>query len=298
MVDVSIIIVSYNTKKLTLQSIKSVIEEGSDLEKEIIVVDNGSSDGSKETIEKYLRKLANGAEKTLKKEAEREPDISENSRDIHTRLITNRTNLGFAKANNQGIKKASGKYIFLLNSDAKVKENSIKELVAFAGKNKDAGVVAPRLLNPDGSAQESVFRFPTTGRAVRQYWLGEKGLLDKYAPKSKKAVAVDAVVGAAFLITPEARKRAGLLNDSYFMFFEDLDYCRSVWKSGLKVYYLPETEVVHYHGASGRDVVDDADQWRRLVPSSKIYHGILKHYLFNFIIWTGQKWQKLTKKQN
>ena len=79
------------------------------------------------------------------------------------------------------------------------------------------------------------------------------------------------------------------------MYFEDVDYCRRVWEKGLKVYYLPEVRVLHYHGVSGKKLADSANQWRRLIPSSKIYHGTLKHYVLTAILWLGQKWQKLVK---
>ncbi|GAI95764.1 unnamed protein product, partial [marine sediment metagenome] len=76
----------------------------------------------------------------------------------------------------------------------------------------------------------------------------------------------------------------------------DLDYCRRVKRAGLKVYYLPSAEIVHHHGVSGRGLATEGEQWRRLIPSSEIYHGFLKHHLINFIIWSGQKWQKFWKK--
>jgi GT2 family glycosyltransferase len=123
--------------------------------------------------------------------------------------------------------------------------------------------------------------------------LGKKGAFELFVPKGDKPVEVDAVVGASFLITPMARKKVGLLDERYFMYFEDLDYCRRVNKLGLKVYYLPSAKIIHYHGASGKKIVKPAFQWKRLIPSSKIYHGALTHYLINFIIWLGQKIKKI-----
>jgi GT2 family glycosyltransferase len=199
-------------------------------------------------------------------------------------------NVGFAAGNNKGIKKAKGKYILLLNSDTLVKEGSINKLLEFAEKHRDAGAVVPKLLNPDGSAQPSVFKFPTIWRAVRQYWFGEKGLLEKYVPDKE---VVEMAVMAAFLITPACLKKVGLLNEKYFMYFEDFDYARRIKKADLKIYYLSDSEVVHHHGASGKDIADIKNQWRRLIPSSKIYHGLIGHYLINSIIYLGQKWQKL-----
>ena len=269
MMDVSVIIVSFNTLQLTIQSIKSVLNEGSGLKKEIIVVDNGSTDGSVAAIRNFQFPISN----------------------FQLKIIENKSNLGFAKANNQGIKKAKGKYILLLNSDTKVKKNAIERLVDFAYENPEAGAVVPRLLNPDGSVQSSVFRLPTITRAIKQYWFGHKGLLDKYYPQGVGPAEIESAVMASFLITPKALREVGPLNENYFMYYEDLDYCRNLKQAHLKVYYLPTAEVVHYHGASGKGLIEADNQWRRLIPSSIIYHGTLEHYLFNFIIWSGQKFR-------
>lgn len=272
--DLFIIIVSYNTKKLTLECIRSIYNSRPNLSFEVIVVDNGSKDGSIEE----LKKLRTEEIKNLK-------------------IIENEENLGFAKANNQGIsracrfavKKATGKYILLLNSDTKVKKDSLRKLVEFASNTSDAGAVGAKLLNIDGSPQGSVFRFPTVLRVIQQYWLGQRGLLDKYTPLTDVPQEVESLSMAAFLITPEAIKKVGLLEEKYFMYFEDLDYCRRIWESGLKVYYLPDSKVIHLHGASGKGITDDANQWRRLVPSSIKYHGWLGHQMINFILWSGGK---------
>ncbi|MEJ2348070.1 MAG: glycosyltransferase family 2 protein [Patescibacteria group bacterium] len=269
--ELSIIIISYNTKDLTRQCIESIINEGSKIDLEIIVVDNDSKDGSVEELKELWKKYKN------------------------LKLIENKENVGFSKANNQGIKTASGRYILLLNSDTKVKRYVFKKLLSFAEKTDDAGVVSPKLLNGDGTLQPSCFYFPTIRNAIREYWLGQKGLFEKYVPKVKKPVVVEAVVGAAFLITPKALNSVGLLDERYFMFFEDLDYCKRVQEKGLKVYYYPGASIVHYHGASGKKIADQENQWRRLIPSSKIYHGVLKHYFLTAILWLGQKWQKLVK---
>lgn len=266
MFDLSIVVVSYNTKDLTLQCIKSIRDSIKGVNYEVIVIDNGSADGTVASIQNVKLKL---------------------------KILTNRENLGFARANNQGIKVAKGKYILLLNSDTEIRQGSVEELLKFAKQSPDAGVVGSRLLNKDGSIQPSAFRFPTINRAVSQYWLGKKGILDKYTPEGDMPSEVEAVVGASFLITPAALKRIGFLDGRYFMFYEDLDYCRRVWKSGLKVYYLPSSVVIHYHGASGEKLENPVNQWRRLIPSSKIYHGVFRHYLFNFVIWSGQKFTKV-----
>lgn len=254
--DLSIIIVNYNTKDLLISCIDSILKSNPKVSFEIIVVDNASTDGSSE----WLEKVHGGK----------------------IRSILHKKNLGFSKANNSGIKKAVGQYLLLLNSDTEVKRGAIDTLVEFAKHTPGTGAVGSKLLNPDGSTQASVFRLPTLARTIQQYWLGKKHLLDKYAPHGEKPSLVESVVGASMLITPRARKEVGMLEERYFMYFEDLDYCRKLFQAGLKVYYHPESEVYHLHGASG----GKSDY---LVASSKIYHGILKYYLIWFVMWTGQK---------
>ena len=271
MLDLSVIIVNLNTKKLTLDCIKSALAEGPETKKEIIVVDNGSADGSVEALENLA------------------------SRKLIT-LIKNKENLGYAKANNQGIRIAKGKYLLLLNNDTIVRRGALTKLVEFAEDTPDAGVVGSKLLNKDGSLQSSCFHFPTMTNAIKEYFLGQKGHFKKFAPKGKKPIPVDALVGAVFLITPAAFKRAGMLDERYFAYFEDIDYCRKVWQTGLKVYYLPSSEIMHYHGATFKKMAKREDQWRKLIPGSKIYHGVVKHYVINTILWLGQKWEKIFKK--
>ncbi len=271
MIEVSIIIVNWNTKLLTQKCIESILKSNTKSTYEIILVDNYSSDGSVKIFREYLK-----AKKINK-------------------LIENNSNLGFSKANNKAIEVARGKNIFLLNSDTEIKNGAIDELVNFANANKNIGVIGSRLFNADGSIQASCFNLPTLSRAVRQYWLGQRGVFDKYYPKEENPTKVEAVVGAAMFVTENSIKKVGLLSEKYFFYFEDLDYCRAVAKAGLSVYYLPSSHVIHYHGSSINKITDKNDAWKKLIPGSKIYHGTLMHYLINLVIWSGQKWQKFFK---
>lgn len=257
MLDLSIIIVNYNTKKLLVDCINSITKDTGELKYEIIVVDNASTDGSIEAI------------KMLK-----------------VKVIANKENLGFSKANNQGIEISRGKYILLLNSDTLATKDSITKLVEFASNKSEAGVVGARLLNPDKTIQPSCFNFPNLTNTFKEYFLNRRGTLDKFYPKENSPSVVDVVVGAAFLITPQAREMVGLLDERYFMYFEDIAYCRRVFNAGLKVYYLPEAKIVHIHGASGKS---NPEQTTRLIASSKIYHGIVGYYLIVFVTKLGQK---------
>jgi len=271
-IELSIVTVNLNTKDLTVGCIRSIEKEIKDLSFEMLLTDNGSNDGSI------------GAFKEIEKE--------KFWKDRFT-LILNSTNTGYAKANNQGIRKAKGKYILLLNNDTIVHKNALQNLVNFAEKTRDAGVIGSRLLNIDGTLQMSCYHFPTITNAIKEYWFDQKGLFEKFAPKGDKPVTVDSVVGAAFLITPEAKNRVGILDERYFAYFEDIDYCKQTWKKGLKVYYLPTSTITHYHGATFKKLADESQRWRKLIPSSKVYHGVFKHYLINIILWLGQKWRKI-----
>jgi GT2 family glycosyltransferase len=258
--DFSIIIVSYNTRELLKKCLSSI--DGS-YKTEIIVVDNGSTDGSVETIKKLATRYSFG--------------------NVKFKIILNKENMGFAKAVNQGIRKASGDYILLLNSDIIVKPKAIEKMLEFVKRHPEAGVIGGRLLNPDGSIQGSCFYLP---RLTRPF-------AGKYNP-GDKPTEVEAVVGAVFLIPHQVLEKVGFFDERYFMYFEDLDYCRRVKQAGFKIYYLPSAEFIHEHGASGASLPQKAHQW--LVESSKIYHGKLKYYLMTLIIWLGQRWQRFFKR--
>ena len=143
----SIVIVNLNTRDLTIGCLRSIEKEAGSLSFEVLLTDNGSSDGSVEAL------------KSLAKEPYWKSKIT---------LIFNDSNTGYAKANNQGIRKAKGKYILLLNNDTIVHQNALQRLVSFADKNADAGVVGSRLLNIDGTLQMSCFHFPTITNAIKE----------------------------------------------------------------------------------------------------------------------------------
>ncbi len=143
-----------------------------------------------------------------------------------------------------------------------VKKGSLEKLVKFAEKTKDAGAIGARLQNPDGSDQTSAYYLPTVGRALIHYWFNGKKYFDKYIPGLEKPEEVEALTMAAFMITPKALEMAGILNDRYFMYFEDLDYARELKKAGLKLYYMTSATFVHEHGASGKHLSNESNQWR------------------------------------
>ncbi len=263
--ELSVVIVNFNTKKLLFNCLESIpLSE----EREVIVVDNGSDDGSIEALK----------------------PLAENQK---IELILNQTNRGFAKANNQGIKLAKGKYILLLNSDTMVKKGTLKKMISFLENNSGAGAVAPRLLNKDGSIQASCYQFPSFSGAIKEFFLNQPGAFSKFFPQGNSPSAVKAVVGAALMIPRKVIEKVGLLDERFFIYFEDIEYCHRLWKAGYRVYYLPKAEIVHLHGATGKKMGQKPNAW--LIESSKKYHGTIRHYLLNSVIYLGQKWQKLKK---
>ena len=257
----------FNTKKLLRACLTSIKKNKGKLSVEVIVVDNGSTDSSVDYLKKEKEKIAQS--------------------------IFLDQNWGFAVAVNKGIKKAKGKFILLLNSDTQVQKETLKEAVDFGQKHPQA-ILGLQLVNPDGSVQPSVFNFPSLAGAIKEFWLGKEGSYQKYVPSLKKPIKVDAVIGAAMLIPQKIIKQIGLLDEKYFFYFEDLDYCRRAHQKGFKVFYLPVAKVLHYHGAAGKAMPEQTHQW--LVESSKRYNGLLRYYWLTLIISLGQKWRRLIGK--
>jgi hypothetical protein len=166
-------------------------------------------------------------------------------------VIANGENLGFARATNQGISQSSGKYILLLNPDTEAKGNAIEKLVVFMGSHLDAGIAGGQLLNEDGSKQNSIANFPSLATELLN-----KSLLRRLFPKRfpgkerhySGPIEVDSVIGACLIARREAVERVGTLDEGYFLFFEETDWCYRMKKAGWKVYHVPEAEVIHFQG--------------------------------------------------
>lgn len=236
--DLSIIIVNYNTKGLLRETLESIYKNPTYREFEIIVVDNGSSDGSQEMVKKEF------------------PDVI---------LIENKQNLGFAKANNIGIKIAKGKYILLLNSDTEVLRGTLDSCIDFLEKDeaKEIGILGCKVMLPDGKLDLACRRgFPTPKNSFFKIF----GLA-KLFPKSRffagynltyldenQSYEVDSVVGAFMLIRREVIDKIGLLDEDYFMFGEDIDFCFRAKQNGFKVYYYADAKIIHHKRGSGRNL--------------------------------------------
>lgn len=233
---ISIIIVNYNTTKLLIDSINSIKETTKDIPLQIFVVDNCSNDMD---VEKFRRDF---------------PGIQ---------LILNRENKGFARANNQALENFDGGFALLLNPDTIVKSGAIKRLRAFMEENPSVGIAGPKLLYPDGSVQHS--------------W--EKNFPGyKYAGKSLESLPPDGVawiMGACMMVRKEAIDEVGALDEDYFMYGEETDWCLRMRKKGWKIAYIPEAEVVHFEARSASTLAKE-ETWRRRILSEFLFYG--KHY--------------------
>ncbi len=239
--DLSIIIVSWNVRDLLRRCLQSIADHRpptSDLRpptSEIIVVDNASGDGSVEMVR---------------------------SEYPHVQLIANPTNRGFTGGNNDGLACARGRYILLLNPDTEVVGDALATMVAYADAHPQVGALGPQLLNPDGSVQSSRRRFPTLLTALfESTWLqslAPRGILRHYyaldLPDDRPA-EVDWVTGAALLVRREAMEQVGKLDAGFFMYSEELDWCKRIKDAGWKIVYLPSAQVIHHVGKSSDQVV-------------------------------------------
>jgi GT2 family glycosyltransferase len=228
---VSVIIVSWNARKYLLQCLASLTGQACRYPMEIFVVDNASSDGSADAV------------------ADSYPDV---------RLIRNTENVGFAKANNIGVAASTGRYLCFVNSDVKVLPDCISRLVEYCEEHTEVGMVGPRILGGDGKLQRSCHGFPGLWNMFCRALA-----LDSMFPRIKMFTGyslsywpqdslrpVDILSGCFWLVRREALKQVGLLDDTFFMYAEDMDWCKRFWAHRWPVVFVPSAEAIHYGGAS------------------------------------------------
>ena len=174
-------------------------------------------------------------------------------------------------------------------------DNHLTKMAEFLIRHPHIGAIGPKFLNPDLSPQGSVLNRQTPFNALQEYWLGHIGAFTKFTPPTQQPVAVDNISGGAILISRSIFNQIGGWDESYFFYYEDLELCRQIKKIHKQIYFYPAFQVVHRHGFSGKPVIDSANQWRRLIPSSIRYHGIIKHYLLFTITWIPQKYHQVRK---
>jgi GT2 family glycosyltransferase len=224
----SIVIVNYNTKKLTVACLESIFTHlGATIPFEVIVVDNGSSDGSQEAV----RAFASTRKNVLLMEAGE--------------------NLGFAKGNNIGIRKASGSQVLLLNSDTFLIDDSILQAVRYLDDRPDVFGCGCTLLNADGAPGISHGRFPELGVVFREILTWRSVSLRTVVPRRPSEIrAIDFPCGAFFLMRRELLDKIGLLDERFFMYFEETDLAKRAWKAGYRVMHFGPARVVHLGGQS------------------------------------------------
>ncbi len=264
MIDLSIIIVTYNSEKQIGLLLDSIHKDSPNISLEVIVVDNQSSDNS--------LLVAQGHK-------------------IKPLCLQTGSNAGYSMAVNKGLKNAKGNYFLILNPDTMVQKGTLKKLLDFARNTSPLGAVVPRLLNPDGKPQPSVFMFPTIGKAILHDFFGCKKCFGKYLPDNH-VQKVEAAVMAAFMISRSTLDTVGGLNEKYFLYYEDVEYCRRLRELKLPIYYLPSAKIKHVHGASGHFVFHLKSP---LLTSSRLYYGEFYSNVLNLILWIGHKWQVILR---
>jgi len=229
--DLSIVIVNWNTRDLLAQCLASIFATTSSLALEVFVVDNASSDGSPEMVRRDFPQVI---------------------------LLANDENLGFARANNQAIAQSTGRYVLLLNSDTEVTEGALETLVSFMEATPDAGAVGGQLLFADGRVQTSHGTFPTLFSEM----VNTLGLVAwrSTSPASNPAqtlhesVATDWLLGACLMVRRQVVEQVGGLDERFFMYSEEIDWCRRIKEHGWQIYYVPQAQIVHYwRGSSSQN---------------------------------------------
>jgi hypothetical protein len=261
--DLSIVIVNWNTREALRQCLQSIETASPGITLETWIVDNASSDASVAMVRE---------------------DFPGN------KLIANSTNMGFARANNQAIARANGRYVLLLNSDTLAKPGALDAMVRFLDVHPTAGVVGPLTCNPDGSLQLSCFPKPSL---AREFWflfhldeLYPYGIYDMRNWDRKAPREVDAVLGACLMTRREVLEQVGFLDEQFFMYSEEIDFCCRVRQAGWHIHWLPEAQIVHFGGQSTRQVA--SDMFIQLYRSKILYfrknHGSASAWAYKLIL--------------
>jgi len=226
--DLSVVIVTRNTRALACAAVRSVLESQDTLRKAVIVVDNGSADDTAQVLPRTF------------------PAVT---------YLRSADNLGYARANNLGAGTAQGEFLLLLNSDARLKPNTLAEVVSWMRQHPECGVAGVQLLNPDGSRQNSIANQPSLATELLN-----KSLLRRLFPRRfpgkehpfTAPVEVESVIGACMFIRASIWRALGGFDERFFFFLEETDFCRQVRARGWKVCHLPQAQAWHGQGQSAR----------------------------------------------
>lgn len=274
--DLSVVIVSYNTRQMTLECLRELYANRDGLAAEVWLVDNASHDGTPAAVREAFP---------------------------HVNLIENDRNAGFGAANNQGMSRASAPFVLLLNTDAFVKPGAIAALVDYLKNHPDVGVVGPRLLNRDGSLQQSCFRFPSPLRCwMENLWVyaairNHPRISDYHHWPHDRERRVDFVIGACLMVRREVFEKVGGFDERFFMYSEETDWQWRMRQAGWAVAFTPAAQVVHLGGGSGaagrinRQAFDSLDyyEWKHhgLLGLISVRCAMTLGCLLRAILWTG-----------
>ena len=231
--DVSVVIINWNTKDLVIECIRSIREHTHTTKLEIIIVDNGSTDGTQLAIHKKF------------------PGV---------KFIQNNENLGFAKANNIGMRIAVGKFICLVNSDVEIRGECIDRMYNYLEDMRDIGMLGPKTFYPNGEIQHTCKQFPSIWTSFCEA-IGLHNYFKKCKFMSPEEMTffgydetheVDVVSGSFMMVKRETIDRVGLFDENFFFYSEDVDWCRRIWKAGWKVVFYHEAEIIHHEGGSSK----------------------------------------------
>jgi hypothetical protein len=229
-IDVSTIIVNYNTETLLPEAISALLKSSHAVKMQAIIVDNASKDNSIKLIREHY------------------PEF---------KLIENKINVGFGRANNQALEFASGRYILLLNTDAFVSEDTVQKTVAYMDGNPKCGILGVKLIGRDGSLQPSARYFPTPwnrflSRTGLNRLFKKTQMVDNMNWDHADIRSCDWVPGCYYLIRREVVEQVGLFDPRYFLYYEEVDHCFSAKKAGWDVVFYPSTSVIHLGGESAK----------------------------------------------
>ena len=231
--ELSVVVVSYNTRDLTRRCLRSVQEHAKGIATELILVDNASADGSADMVRTEF------------------PEV---------RLIANANNRGFAAANNQAFEIARGRYVLLLNPDTEVLEGTLEKVLAFAQRNPAAGVVGCRVRYPDGTQQSTFFRFLRLSTVIVNLFVPNRWMRKSEGLGRSRYVGADldatqdveVVAGCFMLVPPAAIDQVGGMDEGYFMYGEEADWCYRMRRAGWSALYYPDATILHHGGQSAR----------------------------------------------
>jgi N-acetylglucosaminyl-diphospho-decaprenol L-rhamnosyltransferase len=261
----SLVVLSWNTREITLACIDSILSNPPDVAWELIVIDNASTDGSADALANKFGSIP------------------------HVRLVRNEKNLGFTGGNNQGIDMAMGRVIGLLNSDVMVGKGSLSALYRFLVGRSDVAVVGPTLTREDGRPTTSFGYFPTAWRifttAFLPGWMwgnARRALGVIPDRRMTEPMEVDYVSGAAFFVKRQVIDRVGKLDaETFFAYFEETDWCLRIKKAGWKVVFLPAAQIIHLEGKS----FETLNEHRRLKQYESAKKFFRKHYSEPILLW-------------